>query len=474
VTETAWIIRDAEGGILGFEGMISDITPRKMAEERVARMARFDELTGLPNRARLNESLGSALASDARGTIVLCLDLDRFKIVNDTLGHPAGDALLRAMAQRFAALATAGDTVARLGGDEFAFVLTGSTKAAAAALAARIVAATDTPVIIEERPIQVGVSVGIAQGSHDCDDPVQLMKRADLALYRAKAAGRSTHRFFSPEMDAALAERQGLELDLRQALESSQFKVFYQPIVDLADGRVAGVEALLRWTHPTRGSIPPDTFIAIAEETRLIVPIGEWVLNRACRDARHLPQGVSVSVNVSTIQLAQCDFEAVLARALAASGLPAERLVIEITETTLMDARVNVAPMLARLRARGIRLALDDFGTGYSSLGYLRSFDFDILKLAHAFIGNLVEQETAAIVETVLQLGERLGIATTAEGIETPEQLAALRSGRCRYGQGRLFGDPRDLSSLLADGLCSAAAAWRAHDLQLDPAKETR
>ena len=274
------------------------------------------------------------------------------------------------------------------------------------------------------------------------------MQCADLALYRAKADGRDGFRFFAPEMDAAMQARQRLELDLRDALERSEFRMLYQPVVRLADG-VVGYEALLRWWHPAHGDIPPETFIAIAEETRMIVPIGDWVLARACADAARLPAGLDMSVNVSTVQLARPDFEEGLCAALAASGLAPRRLILEITETALLDMRLDIGPRLGRLKAHGIRAALDDFGAGYSSLGYLRRFAFDILKIDRSFACHLGERETAAIVETLLDLGARLGIPAIAEGVETEAQLAALRAAGCAYVQGHLFGAPRTIEEIL-------------------------
>ena len=324
----------------------------------------------------------------------------------------------------------------------------GAGCAAAQALARSILALVREPVTVEGRPIIVGASIGIALAPIHGADPTQLIKCADIALYRAKADGRDAFRRFEPEMDAAMQERQRLELDLRDALSRDEFRVLYQPVARVRDGAVVGFEALLRWTHPAHGDIPPETFIAIAEETRMIVPIGDWVLARACADAARLPEGLEVSVNVSTVQLARPDFEDRLERALSASGLAPERLVLEITETALMDLRLDIAPLLARLRARGVRTALDDFGTGYSSLGYLRRFAFDILKIDRSFVCGLAERETAAIVGTVLELGRRLGIATVAEGVETAAQLAALRAAGCGFVQGHLLGEPRTLGEI--------------------------
>ena len=447
VSETAWAIRDQRGEIVAYEGTVVEATERKRAEEKIAHMARHDGLTGLPNRLLFTERMEAALGGGA-ALAVLCLDLDRFKTVNDTLGHPAGDALLKALAERLGGLLAPGQTIARLGGDEFAVLMPGADEAAARTLAAALVAAVAEPVGIEGRPITVGGSVGVARAPQDGEDPTQLMKCADLALYRAKAEGRAAFRFFSPAMDVAVQARQRLELDLRDALERAEFRMLYQPIVRLADGRVVGYEALLRWAHPVLGDIPTETFIGIAEETPMIVPIGDWALARACADAALLPPGVEVAVNVSTVQLARPDFEARLCDVLAATGLAPERLVIEITETALIDARLDIAPLLGRLKAHGVRAALDDFGTGYSSLGYLRRFAFDILKIDRSFTAALAEPESAAIVATLLELGQRLGIQTIAEGVETETQLRTLRAAGCGFVQGHLLGAPRTLAEI--------------------------
>jgi diguanylate cyclase (GGDEF)-like protein/PAS domain S-box-containing protein len=449
VSETAWAIRDAKGEVVAYEGTVVDATERRRAEECISHMARHDGVTGLPNRLLFNERLEAALAQPGGGRLaVLCLDLDRFKVVNDTMGHPAGDALLGALAARFTGLLADGQTIARFGGDEFAVLMPGAGEAEARTTAQALIEAVREPVTVEGRPITVGASIGIARAPRDGAEPTQLLKCADLALYRAKAEGREGFRFFAPAMDIARQARHRLELDLRGALERSEFGMLYQPVVRLADGAVVGYEALLRWSHPVHGEIPPDTFIAIAEETSLIVAIGDWALSRACADAARLPNGVDVAVNVSTVQLARPDFETRLVAALAASGLAPRRLVLEITETALIDTRLDIAPMLGRLRARGIRAALDDFGTGYSSLGYLRRFAFDVLKIDRSFACHLAERETAAIVEALLDLGRRLDIPTIAEGVETEAQLEALRAAGCAYVQGHLLGAPRPLRDL--------------------------
>jgi diguanylate cyclase (GGDEF)-like protein/PAS domain S-box-containing protein len=448
VAENAWAIREAAGALTGFEGTVADATERKRAEDRIAHMARHDALTGLPNRLRFAERLTAALGEAGGRLAVVLFDLDRFKAVNDTLGHPAGDALLRVLAGRVAALAGPDDIVARLGGDEFALVKRGADAAAAAALAEDVLTALRAPARVEGREIALGASIGIALAPGDGADATQLMKSADVALYRAKGEGRDGWRLFAPAMSAEVEERQRLEADLRAALERGEFALAYQPVTRVADGRPVGYEALLRWTHPERGPVPPEAFIGVAEETRLIGPLGAWVMARACGDAAAWPADTDLWVNVSAVQLARPEFEAELDAALSASGFPPRRLLIEITETSLMEGRAELGPLIARLRRRGLRTALDDFGTGYSSLGYLRRFAFDVIKIDRSFVADLAQPETAAIVMSVLDLARRLGIATVAEGVETEAQLAALRVAGCAFVQGHLFGPPVEAAAI--------------------------
>jgi diguanylate cyclase (GGDEF)-like protein/PAS domain S-box-containing protein len=439
VAETAWAIRDGPGAMLGFEGTIVEATERKRAEERIAHLARHDPLTGLANRQRFVEALGAALAAGER-LAVLFLDLDRFKAVNDTLGHPAGDALLRAVAERLTALAGPEDVVARFGGDEFAILRRDAGAAEAAAFAEGALAALDAPIRIEGREIGLGAGLGVALAPQDAADPAALMQAADIALYRAKGQGRFAWRAFTPEMAAEVEARRRLELDLRAALGGAAFGLAYEPIVALATGRPVGHEALLRWRHPERGEIPAVEVIAVAEETRLIGEIGAWALARACAEAAAWPGAQGLWVNVSPLQIADPGFEATLDAALEASGFPAARLLIEITETALLGRQAELAARLERVRARGVRTVLDDFGTGYSSLGYLRRLPFDVIKIDQSFVQDLARPETAAVVMSVLDLARRLGIATVAEGVETEAQLAALRVAGCAFVQGRLFG----------------------------------
>jgi diguanylate cyclase (GGDEF)-like protein len=377
---------------------------------------------------------------------VLCLDLDRFKEVNDTLGHPVGDELLRAVAGRLRRCVRETDTIARLGGDEFAIVQISRTQPTdATALASRIIEAIDAPFDIDGHRVAVGTSVGIAIAPTDGTDPDQLLKNADLALYRAKSDGRGTYRFFEQEMDQRMQARRKLELDLRRALVDGEFELHYQPFVNLDRNEVIGFEALLRWRHPERGMVSPAEFIPLAEETGLIVPIGEWALRRACREAIGWPDGIAIAVNLSAAQFRNRQLVQTVVNALAAAGLPATRLELEITESVLLQDAEAAREILLQLRSLGVRIALDDFGTGYSSLSYLRTFPFDKIKIDRCFIADLSTSAEAplAILRAVTQLGATLGMTTTAEGVETEEQLALVRAVGCTEMQGHLFSPPR-------------------------------
>jgi len=450
-----WRTMHDGGALATFE----DVTERHAAEARARFLARHDGLTGLPNRLGLQEHLDALLPRlAARGgqAALLYFDLDRFKEVNDTLGHPAGDALLQAVVERIRHRARAdrdgGDFIARLGGDEFALVtapttgLAGDAAADATAIAERLVRAIAQPFDLDGNRVVVGVSIGIALCPADGPRFEDLLRHADLALYRAKNEGRGRWRFFQPEMSAASQARRGLELELRRALElpgQPEFVLEYQPLVAVASHRVTGFEALLRWHHPERGLIPPAEFIPVAEEIGLIDPLGELVLARACREAAGWPAPVPVAVNVSALQLRHGGLVAQVARILAESGLDPGRLELEITEGALLRSTERTVAALHRLRAAGVRVALDDFGTGYSSLSHLLAFPFDKIKVDRAFTGQAVTEPNArAIIRAVAGLCAQLGVTMTAEGVETEAQLALLVQEGCQEAQGYLFGRP--------------------------------
>jgi diguanylate cyclase (GGDEF)-like protein len=427
----------------GWVATYEDVTERQRAEAQIVFMARHDALTGLPNRVLFHERVEQALAQAGRAEdfAVLLLDLDRFKAVNDTLGHPVGDELLRAVAERLQACVREVDTVARLGGDEFAIVQSGVTKAEdAAVLARRIVEVVSQPYDLDGHRIMIGASVGISIAPGDGASCGKLLKNADVALYKTKAEGRGTWRFFEPDMDARLQARRALELDLWAALANNQFELHYQPLFDLRADRIGGFEALLRWKHPVHGMVSPAEFIPISEEIGLIVPLGDWVLKRACAEASVWPGHVKVAVNVSPAQFRTGHLVESVTEALAASGLPAARLELEITESVLLTNSAATLATLHALRALGVRISMDDFGTGYSSLSYLRSFPFDKIKIDQSFIRDLATTEDAeAIVRAIIGLGASLGMRTTAEGVETDEQLAWLRTEDCAEVQGYFF-----------------------------------
>jgi diguanylate cyclase (GGDEF)-like protein len=424
-----------------------DITMSRRSEEKISHMAHYDALTDLPNRmvfyGRMDELL--ARAPHDRNFAVFSLDLDGFKSVNDSLGHPIGDKLLQAVADRLRGCIRDADIVARLGGDEFAIVqVEFDDPADVTGLAARLIAAINAPYQIDGHQVIVGASIGIAIAPQDGTEPDRLMKNADLALYRSKADGGSSYRFFEATMDARMQERRALEADLRNALANEEFSLDYQPIVNLATRKISSCEALIRWHHPERGLVPPLEFIPIAEKTGLINSIGEWVLRTACTEAAGWPGGCSVAVNVSPAQFRSADFFRVVVDALETSRLPANRLEIEITElVVLQDSEFTVA-LLHRLKELGIRIAMDDFGTGYSSLGYLRSFPFDKIKIDQSFIRDLSKsKDSLAILCSVVGLARTLGIVTTAEGVETQNQLDVLKTEGCTEAQGFLFSRPR-------------------------------
>lgn len=423
-----------------------DVTERRAAEMRIAHMAHHDALTGLPNRTLFRERLESELSRVKRGQelAVLCIDLDHFKDVNDTLGHPIGDLLLQAVAERVTCALRETDFVARLGGDEFAVVQTMvEDPRHVGALADRLVEKISEPYELDGHQVTVGASIGIALAPQDAREADTLLKSADMALYRAKADGRRTFCYFEPEMDARLQERRALELDLRHALLREEFELYYQPLVKLDTQNICGFEALLRWHHPERGMVSPADFIPIAEETGLIVPIGAWVLRRACEDAALWPANIRIAVNLSPVQFRARGLVEAVISALSNSGLDARRLELEITESVLLTENDANLAILHQLRDLGVAISMDDFGTGYSSLSYLRSFPFDKIKIDRSFVRDLGERsDCAAIVRAVANLGESLGIVTTVEGIETREQLDQVLAEGCGEGQGFYISAP--------------------------------
>jgi diguanylate cyclase (GGDEF)-like protein/PAS domain S-box-containing protein len=429
-----------------------DITERKRAEARVAYMALHDALTSLPNRVLLRRRMEEMVARrHHKQFAVLCIDLDNFKSVNDTLGHPLGDLLLQQVAERLQRELDPQDTVARLGGDEFAVLHAGPDEAARV-LAGRLLAVIAEPYELDGHMVAIGASIGIALAPEDGDDPDRLLKQADLALYRAKGDGKGAYRFFEPEMDARAQARRGLEMDLRTAINSGALEVHYQPLIDIASNAVCAYEALLRWPHGERGMIPPSDFVPIAEETGLIGAIGAFVLRQACADARHWPEHTKVAVNLSPVQFRTGNLLQVVMSALEAAQLPPSRLELEITETLLLERSDQVIATLHALRALGVRIAMDDFGTGYCSLSYLRSFPFDKIKIDRSFVRDLDSNpEAQAIVRAIVTLGSSLGVTITAEGVETAHDLEKLRLEGCAQAQGFLFSAPRPLREILAE-----------------------
>jgi diguanylate cyclase (GGDEF)-like protein/PAS domain S-box-containing protein len=439
-------ILDPAGKEVGYRGTATDITAEIDADRRAQYLALHDPLTDLPNRELLNERLEQAIAAASRRgdmAALLLLDLDRFKDINDTLGHPAGDLLLKEVAARLSACVREVDTVARIGGDEFAIVQVGIKDASEAQLLSRrLLELFQTPLELDGHDSLVTVSIGIALIPTDASIPAKLLQNADIALYRAKEEGRNASRFFEPEMDARLQRRKAVERDLRLALSRDELELFYQPKISLLNDELAGVEALVRWRHPERGLVPPGEFISIAEETGLILQLGEWVLRSAARQATLWP-GLQMSVNISPAQFRQPDLVQVVRHALRQSGLAPHRLELEVTESVLIQQPDAAAKLLSDLKALGVRVAMDDFGTGYSSLSYLQRFHFDKIKVDRSFIGAIgTEPTAAAIIRAVINLASSLGMLTCAEGVETNEQLQVLRCEGCSEVQGYLFGKP--------------------------------
>jgi diguanylate cyclase (GGDEF)-like protein/PAS domain S-box-containing protein len=451
---------------------LMDITERKRAEARLAFMAQHDGLTGLPNRTLLRQQMDDMLLHTRRSSeklAVLVLGLDNFKAVNDTLGHGVGDMLLRAVAKRLRSTLREEDAVARLNSDEFAILQGGITRPEdATLLARRLLEAIADPFLIEDHSVMIGASIGIAISPGDGEESDRLLKNADLALSRAKNDFRGTFSFFEAEMDARAQSRRKVEIDLRNAIRNDLLQPYYQPLVDLATGRITGFEALVRWPDPERGMISPAEFIPVAEETGLINAIGSLMLRRACREAALWPDDVRVAVNLSPLQFRTGNLLVLVMDALKQAGLAARRLELEITETLLLEKSSEVLATLHALRALGVRIALDDFGTGYSSLSYLRSFPFDKIKVDRSFVRDVdANRDAQAIFRSIVSLGKGLGVTITAEGVETEAELSCLRAEGCQEGQGFLFSRARphaEIMSLLQvqRGLIAAGGADRA------------
>ncbi len=451
----------------GWVATHEDITERRLAEKQLAHMARHDPLTGLSNRAAFREYTDreTARRSPGNSVAVLCLDLDHFKHVNDTFGHATGDALLCAVAARIKGAIRGSDMAVRLGGDEFAIVQVGVDKPSqAAALAARLIELLSRPFDLVGHQIVVGISVGIAYSLAYGADTEALLTSADMALYRAKADGRGTYRFFEAAMNEQAKARHALERGLRMALRNDELELFFQPILNARSQMLTKFEALIRWRHPERGVVPPAEFIPLSEDIGLIVPIGEWVLHEACRAAARWPDTISVAVNLSPVQFKEPNLVEIVAHALQASGLSPSRLELEITETALLKNTASTLETLRRLRGLGVRISLDDFGTGYSSISYLRTFPFDTIKIDRSFVHDIgAGTNSLAIVNAIVTLGQAFGMSITAEGVETAEQLRTLQAEHCTDVQGFLFSPPvpfADVSDLIGrlNGVSLSAA----------------
>jgi diguanylate cyclase (GGDEF)-like protein len=445
-------IFDERGRFLGFRGIGTDLTEQRKSEREISRLARFDSLTGLPNRAMMRQTLDEALRNASmrqKGCTLFMIDLDRFKNVNDTLGHPIGDALLRLVSERLQSVMGNHGQVGRLGGDEFQAVLPGTVDIGLIeSLARTLIEQVSRAYQIEGHKVTIGASVGIAIGDPGRASADALVRNADLALYAAKAAGRGKHRFYESSMHSEAAERQLLENDLRQAIERKELSVHYQPIVRTAGEEISGFEALVRWYHPTRGPVPPAKFIPLAEEAGLIGKIGEWVLKTALEEATHWPDGARIAVNLSPLQFNDPHVSDMVAKHLADTHVRPERLELEITEGVFLAEGDSTDETFAKLKKVGVRLVLDDFGTGYSSLGYLKKAPFDKIKIDQSFVRGAASStnRNAAIIRAIVTLAETLGMDTCAEGVETHDDLQLIRDLGVSMVQGFIFGKPSDAS----------------------------
>jgi diguanylate cyclase (GGDEF)-like protein len=441
----------ADGGWLATH---EDITERRRAEAEIVHLARHDALTGLANRAEFNARLEEAskrLKRNGGAVTVMMVDLDEFKAVNDTLGHPAGDQLLVEVGRRLQATIRETDVLARLGGDEFAIIQEGEPdqRGGAVTLALKIINAIIQPFDLNGNPATVGASIGVVLAPEHESEPEGLLKRADLALYDAKANGRNDFRIFQPEMLEVANTQKSAESELRNAIAQEEFEIYYQPVVDAKTRLITGVEALVRWKHPTRGLVAPDKFIPLAESTGLIAPLGEWILQRACRDATSLPANVKVAINISAVQFKKGNLFDVILRTLVETGLAPDRLELEVTETALLENQEAHLTTIRQLKNLGISIALDDFGTGYSSVSYLTIFPFDKIKIDKSFTqGVFTRRDCRAVIASTLALAQGLGTMTTAEGVETEQQFEYMRAAGVDLVQGYLFGRPVPLAQL--------------------------
>jgi diguanylate cyclase (GGDEF)-like protein len=439
---------DDRGSFLGFRGVGSDVTAQRRSADKINHMARFDTLTGLPNRLQVTEALGEAMSEADRWhskCAFMMIDLDRFKAINDTLGHPIGDRLLTRVAERLRGLMTDKELCGRLGGDEFGVVVRdASDPARLNRIAREIIESLSKPYEVDQHTLYIGASIGTAVGPRDGRTVEMLIRSADLALYRSKDQGGGAHNAYEPQLHVHAEERRVLEIALRKALERNEFTVHYQPVVTAEGGLIEGFEALLRWNNPELGNVSPARFVPVAEDARLIGPIGEWVLRTACQEAMRWPDQIRVAVNVSAEQLGQPGFVTSVISALSHSRLPAHRLELEVTESVFMREGTGAIAVLDQLLALGVRLALDDFGTGYSSLGYLSKTKFNTIKIDRSFVQGASKNapEALAIIRAVVAMADSLGMSTTAEGVETEQELNTVRKLGCRKIQGYLFGRP--------------------------------
>lgn len=467
--KTSWIevagdpVLDADGQCLGYRGFGLDISDSKRSRERLTSLANIDVLTGLPNRGRVRQLLGEALsACREKGGLpcgIMFLDLDGFKPVNDTFGHPKGDLILKGVSKRLVKEVGAAGEVGRMGGDEFAVILAQvPNRDALDALAKRIIDAVAEPFRFDNQEVRVGISIGCASGPNDGQTVDDLIHKADLALYQAKAKGRSTCCYFSAEMQSRIENKKRMEHDMREGIEAQQFRLLYQPLINAASQTLVGFEALVRWHHPVRGVVPPLDFIPLAEETGLIIPLGDWIIREACQALSHWPSDISVAVNVSPRQLVASSLTPTVKEALTKHRLAASRLELEVTESVFLGESAGALDVLKRLRGLGVGIALDDFGTGYSSLGYLNKAVFHKLKIDGSFVreaGHLENQETIAIIQSIVSLARSFRMTVTAEGVETSEDFQRMRDLGCHQVQGYLFGRPlsfEDANSLVQGG----------------------